>query len=273
MPARSAPYTRLTASGPERHDTLRGILGIAPTARETWLLVSPHDDDLCVGCGLWMQAAVKEGIDVQVVIVTDGRMGYCSLAQQKTIIDVRREETHESFGILGVPKENVRYIAYPDSGLTTYRGRRKAEPGEEHIAGYVGLQNAFTHHLRRTRPTRVLVPAPSDLHPDHQITHNELMICLFHAAGAIWPELGEPLKEVPKVLEMAIYCDFDQPPNLELHGDDGLFQTKLNSIAAYRSQEQIERLVDNQRAAGPYEYLREVNFRFYSPERYRHLFA
>jgi LmbE family N-acetylglucosaminyl deacetylase len=157
--------------------------------------------------------------------------------------------------------------------LTQYQGRRPANPDEEHIAGYVGLQNALTHHLRRVRPDRVLVPAPTDLHPDHQITHNELMISLFHAAGAIWPELGAPLAEVPKVYEMAIYCDFDVPPNLELRGSDELFDNKLKSIAAYRSQEQIARIVDIQRASGPYEYLREVNFRFYSPERYKHLFA
>jgi len=247
-------------------------MNIPQDLHETWLFVSPHDDDLCIGAGLWMQAAVQAGIDVQVVIVTDGRMGYCSLAQQKTIVEVRKAETYESFGILGIAKENVHYIAYPDGGLTAYQGRRKAEAGEARIAGYVGLQNAMTHHLRRARPARVLVPAPTDLHPDHQITHNELMISLFHAAGAIWPELGAPLREVPKVYEMAIYCDFDQPPNLELHASTDLFETKLKSIAAYRSQEQIARIVENQRAAGPYEYLREVNFRFYSPERYKHLF-
>lgn len=267
-------FTRLIDRRKVRASSLREILDIPASAGETWLMVSPHDDDLCVGSGMWIQAAAQAGIDVQVVIVTDGRMGYCSPAQKETIVDVRRAETYESFGILGVRRESVQYIGYPDGGLAPYQGRRAAQAGEAvaDIAGYVGLQNAFTHHLRRTRPARVLVPAPTDMHPDHQMTHNELMISLFHAAGGIWPELGPPLDDLPRLYEMAIYCDFDQPPNLELHGGADVFATKLRSIAAFRSQEQIERLVQSQRDGGPYEYLREMDFKFYSPKVYRHLF-
>jgi LmbE family N-acetylglucosaminyl deacetylase len=126
--------------------------------------------------------------------------------------------------------------------------------------------------LRRTRPARVFVPTIADLHPDHQITNNEMMISLFHAAGAIWPELGEPLKDVPKVYELAIYCDFPQPPQLEIRADQPAFEAKLRGIEAYRSQLQIERLVAMIRQAGPYEYLRELNFRFYSPANHRRAF-
>jgi LmbE family N-acetylglucosaminyl deacetylase len=119
----------------------------------------------------------------------------------------------------------------------------------------------------------VFVPTSADLHPDHQITHNELMICLFHAAGTIWPELGEPLADVPKVYELAIYCDFPQAPQYEIRGDPAAFERKLQSIAAYRSQTQIARLVETIRAAGPVEYVRALNFRFYSPTNYKGLFS
>lgn len=265
-------FTRLIDRQKVRSASLREVLDIPSSVRESWLLVAPHDDDLCVGAGMWIQAAVKAGIDVQVLIVTDGRMGYCKVEQQGGIVETRKSETYKSFGILGVGRDNVQYIGYPDAGLTTCQGRRKAQSGENGIAGFVGLQNAFTWHLRRVRPNRVFVPAPSDLHPDHQVTHNELMISIFHAAGGIWPELGKPLADVPKVYEMAIYCDFDEHPNLELHGSKDVFDTKLQSIAAYTSQEQIERIVQSQREGGPYEYLHEVNFRFYSPKVYRHLF-
>ena len=30
-------------------------------AGQTWLMVNPHDDDLPVGAGLWIQAAVEAG--------------------------------------------------------------------------------------------------------------------------------------------------------------------------------------------------------------------
>jgi len=264
--------TRLTDSERLRSDNLPGWLNAPAVAQETWLLVSPHDDDLALGAGMLMQAAARAGVDVHVLIVTDGCLGYCTREQQADIIEIRRRETYESFAVLGIARERIEYVDYPDGGLTPYIGRRKALPGERDIEGYVGLQNAFTYHLRRLRPARVWVPTHTDLHPDHRITHSELMISLFHAGGAIWPELGDPLTTLPVVYEMAVYCDFAEPPNLELMGDDDAFRNKLRGLEAYASQTQIAALVANTRAAGPYEYFREVAFHLYSAKAYRKLF-
>jgi LmbE family N-acetylglucosaminyl deacetylase len=267
-------FTRLQGGQKQRLGTLQDAIGMKPT-KETWLFVSPHDDDLVIGAGLWMQAAVEAGVDVQVLIVTDGQMGYCDLDQRESIAAIRRRETYASFEILGIARSNIAYINYPDGGLSILQGRRKARQDDEveSIEGYVGLSNAFTYHLRRTRPARVFVPTIADLHPDHQVTNNELMICLFHAAGAIWPELGPPLADVPAVYELAIYCDFPEPPQLELRGDEAAFENKLAGIAAYESQLQIARIVQTIRDAGSFEYLRELNFRFYSPENHKSAFA
>jgi LmbE family N-acetylglucosaminyl deacetylase len=268
-------FTRLQGPSKQRFDNLPASIGMPAGARETWLFVSPHDDDLVIGAGLWMQAAIDAGVDVQVLVVTDGRMGYCTLEQRDTISEIRRRETYESFKILGIEKERIAWIGYPDGGLYILQGRRKhrADDKVEAIEGFVGLSNAFTYHLRRTRPARVFVPTAADLHPDHQVTNNELMISLFHAAGAIWPELGQPLSDVPKVYELAIYCDFPQPPQLELRAGQEAFERKLAGILAYKSQLQIARLVEIVRSAGAYEYLRELNFRFYSPENHKSAFA
>ena len=275
MPSRSFSFTRLHDGNKQRIANLSDAIGIPAGQRETWLFVSPHDDDLAIGAGLWMQAAVAAGVDVRVLVVTDGRMGYCTLEQRDHISEIRRRETYESFDILGVAEKNIAWVGYPDGGLYTLQGRRKHRGDDEvqPIEGYVGLSNAFTYHLRRTRPARVFVPTMADLHPDHQVTNNELMICLFHAAGAIWPELGEPLADVPKVYELAIYCDFPQPPQLELRAGAAEFEKKLAGIAAYRSQLQIAKLVEIIRTAGPFEYLRELNFRFYSPNNHKPAFA
>ncbi len=209
---------------------------------------------------------------MRALIVTDGRMGYCTLEQRDSISEIRRQETYESYQILGVPKNKIEYIGYPDGGLTVLCGRRRAFPGEPAIEGHMGLSNAFTWHLRKTRPHRVFVPTRADLHPDHQITNNELMISLFHAAGAIWPHLAAPLEDVPKVYELAVYCDFPEPPTLQIEATTDAFETKLRAVAAYRSQTQIARLVEIIRKAGPFEYVREISFRFYSPANYRSMF-
>jgi len=265
-------FTRLTDRGAQRSACLAEAIGAEDLSQQTWLFVSPRDDDLCIGAGLFMQAAQRAGVTVQVLIVTDGCMGYCHLEDRDRIVDIRRQETYDSFAVLGVSQEQVQYIGYPDGGLVPYIGRRKAQAGEESIAGYVGLQNALTYHLRRSRPARVYVPTHTDLHPDHRITHSELMISVFHAAGAIWPELGTPLDRPPSVGELAVYCDFVDLPNLEIIGDDDAFQTKLHSIGVYKSQVQIESLVDSLRKAGPYEYVRESEFRLFTPDTYKPLF-
>lgn len=266
-------FTRKTDRGAQRASCLAEAMGLATIANQSWLFVSPHDDDVCIGAGLFMQAAMREGVTVHVLIVTDGCMGYCQLEDQDRIVEIRRREAYHAYEALGVPRDRVNYVGYPDGGLIPLIGRRRAREGEDGIAGYIGLQNALTYHLRKVRPARVYVPTHTDLHPDHRITHSELMISVFHAAGAIWPELGEPLAEPPSVGELAVYCDFVDLPNLEIIGDDEAFQTKLDSIIAFQSQVQIDRLVDSLRRAGPYEYVRESEFRLFTPDTYKPLFA
>lgn len=270
--AGSFQFSRLVDGRPEKQSSLVEAMQTDELRNSTWMFVSPHDDDLCIGAGLLMQAAVQAGVEVQVVIVTDGCLGYCGSEQKDDIIQIRRDETIRSFEVLGIPSEQVNFLGFPDGGLTRFIGRRPAQPGEPTVGDYTGLQNAFTHSLREFRPSRVFVPTKMDLHPDHQITHNELMISLFHASGKIWPELGDPL-DVPMVHEMAVYCDFPSDPHLEIVGDSSAFEVKLQSILAYESQLQIAELVQRIREDGPYEYIRDVEFQLYSPRRYRSLFS
>lgn len=265
-------FTRRTDTTLDRHDTLGGLLGNADIARETWLFACPHDDDIAIGGGLWMKAACDAGVQVHLLAATDGRMGYCTLDERDTIADVRANELYDSCAKLGLTDtDRIHLLGFPDCNLGQYLGRRLAADGDPQVEGYTGLQNAFVQKLREIGPTRLIMPSPMDYHPDHQIVYNEMQISIFHAAGAIWPELGKPT-DVPEVYEMAIYCDFPLPPTLQLKCDEEEFQAKLDAIAAYQSQKQIELLVNKVAEAGAYEYLREVNFKFYSSTAYKGLF-
>jgi LmbE family N-acetylglucosaminyl deacetylase len=241
---------------------------------ERWLFLSAHDDDIVVGAGVTFQAALAEGVEVHAVITTDGRMGYCRLPQRQTISDVRRREAEASFRLLQLPPEQLHFLGFPDCNLNPYRGRRLTTQGDPtEIEGASGLQNAFPYMLRKIRPTRVFVPTITDLHPDHRIVNEEMLISLFHAQGKIWPELGEPIAEVPAVYEYATYCDFPEPPQIRIEAPAAMLETKLQAIHAYASQEQIDVVVDVQRQVGPIEYIREIAFNFYSPQQYHRLFA
>ncbi|RMG02379.1 MAG: GlcNAc-PI de-N-acetylase [Planctomycetota bacterium] len=266
-------YSRRTAQGivhsPQIADVFDGWKG----GQERWMFVSPHDDDVVIGAGLTTHIGILEGVEVHAVITTDGRMGYCRLAQRRSIARIRADEAVEGYRALGLVAERLHRLGFPDCNLNPYRGRHFATIGDPtELEGASGLQNAFPYILRQVRPTRVFLPTPTDLHPDHKIVYEEMLISLFHAQGTIWPELGRPIEEVPKVYEYATYCDFSEPPQIRVTGTSDMLERKLEAIRAFASQEQIEALVEVQRNVGPVEYIREVEFNFYSPEKYASLF-
>jgi len=244
--------------------------------RERFLFVSPHDDDVALGGGLLIQHAVRQKIPVYVLVVTNGMMGYCTLAEKKTIVSERYAETMKSYRLLGVKKENILWLNFPDCSLAYYQGRRAAhreDARETMIEGHAGLQNTFTYYIRKIRPTQCFIPTDRDLHPDHKYTYNEFAISIFHACGEIWPELGAPLKNVPYLTELAVYCDFPSAPQLRMIASDKFFERKLNAILAFRSQKQITSLVDAVRRNGPVEFFRNVQFNLYNPQKYRYRFS
>ena len=253
-------------------DSLASVYPNWRAETECFCFVSPHDDDVVLGAGLAIQLANRENVPVHVLVVTDGSMGYCSLEEKKSIAQVRKEETYESLMSLGVPRERIYFLGFPDCQLGAFTGRRPGENEPGSIEGFTGLQNAFTHHLRQIRPTQVIVPTMNDLHPDHKITNSELQISLFHANGDIWPELGKPLEAPPALHDFAVYCDFPEPPTMRITCNEAAFEKKLEAIAAFRSQMQISALIENVRFAGPQEYIRTINFDFYHPETHHHLF-
>ncbi len=265
-------FVRLVETERRVGPTLASVSRHWKQQEECFLFVSPHDDDVIIGGSLMILSALKERVPVHVAIATDGSMGYCSPKEKLSIAEIRRKETYEGFRILGVRKENIHWLGYPDCRLTLFQGRRPAGAGEPQSHGFTGLQNSLTEVLRQVRPNQVFLPTLADLHPDHRIVHSELMISIFHAAGAIWPELGKPLARVPYIHEIAVYCNFPTPPRLRITAPAAAFQKKLDAIAAFASQKQIAGTVEALRQAGPLEYLRPVDFAMYNPAVYRQMF-
>jgi len=263
-------FIRLVGDERRVAPTLAGVSKHWQGDKECFLFVSPHDDDVALGGGLLMQLAKLENVPVYIMIVTDGAMGYCSKEEKDTISKIRQEETFESYQSLGIPKENIFWLGFPDSQVNSYRGRRAADENDKAVyQGFTGLQNAFTYFLRKTRPTQCFLPTSTDLHPDHKIVHEEFLISVFHASGNIWPELGEPLEKTPYFNEMAVYCDFPTSPQLQMKTPLSFLEKKLDAIRAFRSQKQIESLIEIVRNAGPYEYMRAVDYNFYNPDSYK----
>jgi LmbE family N-acetylglucosaminyl deacetylase len=238
---------------------------------DLWLFLVPHDDDAVIGSGLLLQKAVSEKKQIQVLITSDGSQGYCDPHSMQDIINIRVRETRNSFGMLGISE--VTWLNFPDCRLNQYIGRWRAKKSDPcRIRHYTGLQNAYTYYLRKLRPARIFVTSQADIHPDHQVVQRELFISIFHATGFIWPELGPPLPWLPKIYEFAVYRDFADRPNIRISGTQEHLRRKLEAIAAYESQKQIEQLVKKIEQDGPVEYFREIDYRFYDPRKYEVFF-
>jgi LmbE family N-acetylglucosaminyl deacetylase len=242
-------------------------------ADERWLFVSAHDDDIVIGAGLTLLAGLANGVATYATYFSDGQMGYCSAEQRRDIVRIRREETDRSYEHLGLPKENLFRFTYDDSNIIQAMGRRFAEPGERNeLCGGTGLQNSLTWTLRKVRPTRIFLPNHRDLHPDHQAVHADLVVSIFHAQGEIWPELGEPIAEIPKLYEYATYSDFVTPPTMRIRVSEELARRRAESVAMYQSQRQIGLIVESLRKAGCGEYLLEMEFDLIQPGKYDAMF-
>ena len=163
-------------------------------------------------------------------------MGYCRLERATRSPPSAARKLSSRSPSWDCRPERLYFLGYPDGNLSPWCGSfiRNGESGQPEKT--YGLQMAFTRLLRQVRPTRVFLPTGSDLHPDHRIVHEQLMISLFHAQGGIWPELGQPIAEVPRVYEMAIYCDFPEPPQIRLESPAEMLETKIRAIMAYGSR-------------------------------------
>ncbi len=270
----SLQFDRRTETGTITSDNPAEVWPDWQGDRENWLFVAPHDDDIVCGAGLTFVAAVEAGISVHAAVISNGRMGYCSPEQRNTIAQVRRDETRESFRYLGLPDNRLHQFNYDDGNLAQQSGRRFATDPEDSnvIAGAIGLQNTLTWLVREVKPTRIFMANRLDLHPDHRAVNAELVISVFHAQGEIWPELGPPIPMIPKLYEYATYSDFAQPPNLRTRVGTGLVEKRLQGIALFKSQLQIDLLVQELRKSGGSEYILEMAFDIFKPGKYETIF-
>jgi LmbE family N-acetylglucosaminyl deacetylase len=164
------------------------------------LVVAPHPDDETIGAGGLIHRFACEGMAVRVVFVTNGD-GYPEAVKEGLDLERPRDEDFVAFGELrqrealraarrlGLTKHDVSFLGFPDGGLAELwqahwlRTRPYTSPytGEDsppygHAANpdveYDGqdLTKAIGRLLADFRPSVVIMPHPSDRHPDHAHT-------------------------------------------------------------------------------------------------------
>ena len=142
------------------------------------LVFAPHPDDETLATGALIQAARASAVAVRVIFATDGennpwpqrwieRRWRIGPAERARWGARRRAEAAEALRLLGLDSaRDVRFMGWPDQGLTDILMRDGS--GTARLASEIA---AFA-------PTRVVMPALADHHPDHSALRVMLDIAL-----------------------------------------------------------------------------------------------
>ncbi len=161
------------------------------------LVVSPHPDDETIAPGGLIQAALANGSQVKVAIVTngDGQLGAPALfglgdpisAKGYVAMGERRQaESQAALSRLGVAANDMLFLGYPDRGIqpmlstnweetdpyTAPFTRATASPYAHTVhpqAAYCGesLLNDLVNIISNYQPDLIVVSHPADTHSDH----------------------------------------------------------------------------------------------------------
>ncbi|HEX4795838.1 MAG TPA: PIG-L deacetylase family protein [Humisphaera sp.] len=126
------------------------------------LIVAPHPDDETFGCGGVIAMKRDAGVDVHVLMMTDGRQSHSHIpgVDPRQMEETRKKELLAACRILGVPDENIHFLNLADQGVY----RLSPEQQQKAAADVASI-------IRSIRPGELFVNHPTDRHPDHEAVY------------------------------------------------------------------------------------------------------
>jgi LmbE family N-acetylglucosaminyl deacetylase len=131
------------------------------------MVLAPHPDDESLATAGILQRACALGAETRVLFVTDGENNpwpQRALEWRWRITEAdrarwgmrRRAEALSALSCLGVPRESVRFLGYPDQGLCDLL---MTDPDP--------LLDNLVREIASWKPSILVDPVPADRHPDH----------------------------------------------------------------------------------------------------------
>jgi LmbE family N-acetylglucosaminyl deacetylase len=180
------------------------------------IVFAPHPDDETLACGGTIIRKIREGFDVYVIVMTDGRHSHdvtlgLSEPSPEEIAEIRAREFSQATSILGVDPSNLVLLGFEDGELRQYVAEAK---------------DRTIQILREVRPVEVFMPYRNDANEDHRVTY-EIVTCTVREAD-LFPKMYEyPVwngKNVGSELKTLV---------IDIHEELG---KKLEAISKYKSQ-------------------------------------
>jgi LmbE family N-acetylglucosaminyl deacetylase len=169
------------------------------------LVIAPHPDDECIGCGGSVALHVQRQDKVAAVFLTSGELGLKKLARDAAR-QMREIEARAACKILGIGRAD--FLRLPDWNV-----------GDDVDAAAKALRPA----IETAQPELIYLPHPTEWHPDHRAT---LPILKVACTGLLSPaprlrgyEIWTPLAEYQHVQDIS-----------------RVMPTKLAALREHRSQ-------------------------------------
>ena len=165
------------------------------------MVFAPHSDDETLGCGGMLATSVRNGATARVVLITNGDGFRIAVGRDFRTLHVtpikcidfalkRQKETIHALAALGVKKDQVTFLGYPDRGVdqlwSKYWTSDALFVSRATRSSHSPYPNSFTPHaaycgesllhdieklIKTDQPTDVYIPHPCDNHPDHYATY------------------------------------------------------------------------------------------------------
>jgi LmbE family N-acetylglucosaminyl deacetylase len=125
------------------------------------IVFAPHADDETLGCGGTIAKKVKEGYDVSVVFMTDGRhclaeIGVSTGPVASEIKLIRKEEAIRATKILGLQEKNLCFLDFEDKTLEKNKSL---------------VQKRVAEILTNASPVEVYFTQSKEYNIDHRVTN------------------------------------------------------------------------------------------------------
>ena len=190
-----------------RRATHRLPVQLETLQRQRVMVIAPHMDDEAIGPGGTVLAAVAQGAEVGVVVVSDGSEGLTG-AEAAAHTERRAAESRAAAALMGT--ELVEVLGHPDGALCRH---------EPEVAADLGRL------LDRWAPRRVMVPFPTDHHRDHQATAAALARAIeaggwegdvwgYEAWSTLWPNVAVDISDRVDDKRAALGCFSSQMAGL-----------------------------------------------------------
>lgn len=143
------------------------------------LVIAPHPDDETIGAYALMTRLQRRGIEVRILVVTDGGASHTASPKwpRHRLIRERQHETLRAVRPLGIFRRDVTFLGLPDGRLV-----HQTRCANRLIAGAI---------RRAPKPLLVIAPGHSDDHPDHRVVANAVGNTRFARvrglAYPVWP--------------------------------------------------------------------------------------